>query len=475
MYFIIFGILYVLVTIAAVLHVILYGSRPIRSLSWLLFLILLPFIGILLYILFGVSRRTNGLFNLKETRKRREYDEEHDKINKVPDPITFQDKKNKKLTKMLKKCTGYPAYSGNQVTVLEQGKEMFETLFEALENAEKFIHAHYYIFEKGELLDRFYKIIKKKINEGVEVRLLFDAIGSYELSRKTIKKFKDIGADIYTTMPLSYGSFIFTLNYRNHRKILIIDGILGFTGGFNLSDKYIKKDDELGIWDDTHCQIAGPVVDSLHRVFIKDYYFASDGEDLANSKYLPEQEEKGDVAVQIVAAGPDSTYPAIMLQYITMIDLADEYLFISNPYFIPNSAMMESLRIAALSGTKIKILVPDQTDSWLAKNSMFSNFEELLSIGIEIYLQESAFLHSKLIVMDGEIVSIGSGNFDHRSFEHNFETNALIYDKEVTDSVCKSFLESCKNGVKLEYETYINRPWKYKFSEGVARFFSPLL
>ncbi|WP_378175546.1 cardiolipin synthase [Aquimarina sp. SS2-1] len=467
--------LYGVLTILAIIHIILYGSRPTKSLSWLLIVLIFPVFGIVLYIVFGINRRRFKFFKLKQTVRRKLYDENFSDRLVKERQVEFDNKKRLKLSKLMRNSSKFPALPSNKVSVLQNGKETFDIIFEELKKAEKFIHLQYYIFEEGELFDRLFSLLEDKLKNNVEVRILYDAIGSYSLRKKAIKKFKDIGAKVYPIMPLHYGSFLFTLNYRNHRKIIIIDGKVGFTGGVNISDKYIKSNSELGIWDDTHLYLKGPAVDHLHRVFIKDYYFASDQELLLKNEYLPELEGEGNTTIQIIAGGPDSDHPSIMQQYISMINLAEEYIYISNPYFIPNSAMLEALRIAALSGVNIKLLVPKKSDSWLAKYSMLSFFEELLYLGIEIYQQQDDFLHSKVIVMDGEIASVGSGNFDHRSFEHNFETNALIYDEEIAESICKDFTADCEKGILLAYDTYKNRSIRRKLSEGVARFFSPLL
>ncbi len=468
-------ILYCVLTLLAILHIILYSSRPTKSLSWLLIVLIFPFVGIVLYIVFGINRRRFKFFKLKQTVRRRLYNENfRDRLTQGQE-IEFENNKIAKLSKLLRNSSDFVTQPANQVKVLQNGKETFDIIFEELKKAEKFIHLQYYIFEEGELFDKLYVLLKEKLENNVEVRIIYDAIGSYSLQKKAIKKFKDIGANVYPIMPLHFGSFLFTLNYRNHRKIIVIDGKIGFTGGVNISDKYINPKSELGIWDDTHLYLNGPAVDSLHRVFIKDYYFASNQELLLTKDYLPELTEQGDVAVQIVAGGPDADHPSIMQQYISMINLAEEYIYISNPYFIPNNAMLEALRIAALSGVNIKLLVPKKSDSWLAKHSMLSFFEELLFLGIEIYQQKDDFLHSKVIVMDGEIASVGSGNFDHRSFEHNFETNALIYDSQIAENICHDFIEDCKESILLDYETYKKRGLKRRLSEGIARFFSPLL
>lgn len=453
----------------------LYGARPAKSLSWILIILILPYLGALLYLVFGLNRRRFKFFTLKQTTKRKLYDINHQQQKGEHTKVDFKSNPEKRLITLIGNNSKFYATIGNEVTVLNEGKQTFEKIFKELQKAKNFIHLQYYIFETGEILDQLYELFKEKREQGVEIRIIYDAIGSFSWDSKSINKFKDLGVKVFPTMPLHYGSFLFTLNYRNHRKIIVIDGQVGFTGGVNITDKYIKKMSPLGIWDDLHLCLKGPIVDSLHRVFIKDYFFASNNELLLNDTYLPKIDKKGDQTVQIVSSGPDSDHPAIMQQYIEMINLAEDYIYISNPYFIPNSAMLEAIRIAALTDVKIKLLVPSKLDSWLAKYSMFSYFQELLFVGVEIYLQNDNFLHSKLIIMDGKIASIGSGNFDHRSFEHNFETNALIFDEEITNQLCTDFIEGCDNCTQLDFETYKNRPLPRKIMEGIARFFSPLL
>jgi cardiolipin synthase len=358
--------------------------------------------------------------------------------------------------------------------VLNGGSETFESIFEALQKAQKFIHLQYYIFSEGELTERFFELFKKKIAEGVEVRLIYDSFGSYSFRGKFKKKFQEIGVQVYPMMPIRFGNLLFTLNYRNHRKILIIDGHVGFTGGVNVSDKYIKPISDLGVWEDLHVKIEGPAVNSLHRIFMKDYHFANDEDLLMSKTYFPDVEPRGNHIVQIAAAGPDSKQPAIMQQYIAMINSAEKSVCIANPYFIPGTSVLEALKIAALSGIEIQLLVPEISDSRMAKFSMFSRFEQLLEVGVKIYLRPD-FSHSKMIMVDEEIASVGSGNFDYRSFEHNFETNALLYDGELTKQIKAEFDRICSNCTSLDYETFKNRPLWQRFMEGLAKFFSPLL
>ncbi len=467
-------ILYLGMTLWSLISIILHGSRPTKSLSWLLAILLLPFAGPFSYYLFGVNRRKFKFFRLRQTEKRKLYDETYKELRSQKIKVEFESLKGRKLAELIRNNTLLAPYDGNRATILNGGKETFESIFEALEKAEKFIHLQYYIFSEGELTARFREIFKRKLSEGVEVRLIYDSFGSFSFRGKTIKRFKDIGVKAHPMMPIRFGNLLFTLNYRNHRKILIIDGKVGFTGGVNVSDKYIKPISELGVWEDLHVKLEGPVVNSLHRVFIKDYHFASKEELLLTEKYIPKINPAGNHKVQIVAAGPDSKQPAIMQQYISMIGLAEKKICIANPYFIPGISVLQAIKIAALSGTEVELMIPEKSDSRMAKFSMFSRLEPLLEVGVKIYLRPD-FSHSKMILIDGEIASIGSGNFDYRSFEHNFETNALLYDVGLTKEIQEEFNKVCKTCTCLDYESFKNRSVWQKLMEGLAKFFSPLL
>lgn len=467
-------ILYIVITVRSIYSIVLHGNRPTKSLSWLLSVLLLPFLGALFYYFFGINRRKFKFFRSRQSDKKEVFNEKYKALHELENKAEYNCVKKEKLSRLVHSSTFLSPYNGNDVTILNDGKTTFEHIFEALEKAETFIHLQYYIFSDGELTQRFYDIFKRKINNGVEVRLIYDSFGSFSFRGKTIKKFKKIGVKAYPMMPIRFGNLLFTLNYRNHRKIVIVDGNVGFTGGVNVSDKYIRPISNLGIWEDLHLKIKGPVVNSLHRVFIKDYYFASDEDLLMNKKYLPEIKPNGSQMVQIVAAGPDSKQPAIMQQYISMINAAEKSVCIANPYFIPGPAVIEALRIAAQSGIEVGLLIPEKSDSTIAKYSMLSRLEKLLAVGIKVYLRPD-FSHSKMILVDNEIASIGSGNFDYRSFEHNFETNAILYDAGLTQQLYDEFKNTCSNSECLDYKSFKSRSTKQKLLEGLAKFFSPLL
>ncbi|MFP2997293.1 cardiolipin synthase [Spongiivirga sp. MCCC 1A20706] len=463
------------IAILCIIHLILYGTRPTKSFSWLLVLLLLPFIGLLLYILFGINRHNSGFFQLHELKKRKVYDTSNANSLKSDFKHVFTDDVASQISQLNEINGGMSATSGNSLEILDDGEKAFQHIFDELAQARYFIHIQFYIFEEGTVLERLFQLFEQKIAEGVEIRVIYDAIGSYQWRRKSIKRFKKIGVKIHATMPLRFGSLLFTLNHRNHRKIIVVDGVVGFTGGINISDKYIEASDGLGVWDDMHIKIKGPAVKSLNTVFIKDYYFASGDEGVLNEEYVVESSELGNKIVQILASGPDTANPSILQLYIKLINVARKNIYIANPYFIPSAPLLEALKIAALSGVSVNLLVPEKSDINLVKHSMFSFFDELLQNGVHIYLHPEKFLHSKFIVVDNEITSIGSGNFDNRSFEQNFEVNAVIYNKEIAKKVGDDFLNDCYNSKKISLNIFKKRSLGQRFVEGFARLFSPLM
>ena len=455
-------------------NILYFGVKPSKSLSWILITLLFPFMGVFAFILFGINRRKIKYFELKEAKKRKDYIEKNLKNEKNKNVAVLKSHKASKISNLIFNNTNLPLQLNNDVVVLKSGKETFEALFKAIKKAKSFIHLQYYIIENGEILNNLINLLEQKRKENVEVRILYDSIGTFPLNKKTIQHLKEIGVKIYPETPFKFGSFLFSLNYRNHRKIAIIDNEIGFTGGVNISDEYITEDTNLGIWQDAHVQISGCAVADLHDTFLKDYYYATDINLSQKEKYNTVCNAEGNTTMQIVSSGPDYKQPVVMQQYLSLINLAEKSICVLNPYFIPTYSILEAFKIAALSGVKVTLLLPKVTDSKMATYSMYSYFEGLLKAGVDIYLRDD-FSHSKVIFIDDEIASIGSTNFDCRSFEHNYELNALIFDKEITSEISKEFNERKNLATKVTLEDFLNRSNKQKTLERLARFLSPLL
>tara|TARA_R110002049_G_scaffold45022_2_gene131601 strand:+ start:16978 stop:18402 length:1425 start_codon:yes stop_codon:yes gene_type:complete len=455
-------------------NILYFGVKPSKSLSWILICFFFPFIGVFVFLLFGINRRKIKFFELKETKKRKNYIKSTFKNKENKNSSELTSVKAEKISNLIYNNTGIPLDINNNVKVLKNGKDTFEVIFEAIKNAKDFIHLQYYIIEEGKVLTELIALIKQKREENVEVRILYDAIGSYQLNNKIKKELEDAGVEIHPEMPLKYGNFIFTLNYRNHRKICVIDNKVGFTGGVNITDEYINDDDFLGIWQDAHLKLKGDAVTSLHKSFLKDYYYATEIDLSKEDKYTKVYKSKKDTKIHIVSSGPDYDQSVVMQQYLSFINLAEKSISVMNPYFIPTFSILEAFKIAALSGIKVILVLPKKGDSKVATYSMYSYFEVLLKAGVEIYLRDD-FAHSKVIFIDDEIASIGSTNFDCRSFEHNYELNAIIFDKETTSEISTEFNTRKEKANKINLEDFLNRSNKQKTLERLCRFFSPLL
>tara|TARA_R110002033_G_scaffold112652_1_gene158016 strand:- start:2385 stop:3767 length:1383 start_codon:yes stop_codon:yes gene_type:complete len=458
-------------------RLLLYGVRPTKTLAWLLAIFTIPVGGMLFYFILGRNRKKNKFYTLKKTKAISEYLEkvennDHiDKVNNVPIAI----KNHLKLVKLVTKGSNFNPTFGNELIPLKNGASTFEAIFLAMETAKKFIHIQYYIFEEGDLAEKFKSILIQKVREGIEVRFLYDALGSRSLSNKYINSLKAEGIEVYGFLPMHFGKFISSINYRNHRKIVIVDGIYGFTGGINVADKYISGDPILGNWYDMHLQLKGNVVNSLQAVFAMDWSFASGTDNLLNTKYLVKHTTDNNSIAQVVAGGPDSDFSSIHQHYFSIINSAKKYVYITNPYIIPGEALKEALQVAAMSGVDIRLLLSANSDSLLVKWTVRSSFEDLLAAGVKIYLYPDGFLHGKVIISDDELATIGTANLDIRSFEENYEVNVLIYDSNITTELKQDFLKDCKKSEPLDYEQYLKRPKTERLKEGIAKVFSPVL
>nr|WP_298869674.1 cardiolipin synthase [uncultured Allomuricauda sp.] len=469
-----FQIFYVLITVYTILVIIYYGRRPTKSISWVLAVIVLPFAGPILFYLFGVNRRKFKFFSHKQTAKRKAFKQDASKeMNAFR--INFDNNIQYQKISSLVSNSSYTSVLGeNQVDVLHDGEATFGDLFKALESAKDFIHIQYYSIEPGKLLDRLFDVFKKKIEQGVKILVLYDSFGSYRFRGKLKKKFESIGVMTLPVMPIRFGNLLFSLNFRNHRKIVVVDGKVAFTGGVNISDNYIDSDTELGRWKDAHLQLHGPIVHDIHLILLKDYFFASSKDSFDPTRFMRDPKPMGNVKAQVVAGGPDSEQPVIMQQYIAMIGGAKKYIHIVNPYFLPGQPFLEALKIAVQSKIEVKLLIPEKSDSLAARYAMFSQFEDLLAVGVRIFLRKD-FSHSKIMLVDGTMASVGSGNFDNRSFEHNYETNVLIYDNTISINLSKEFESLCEQSQELKLDTFLKRPKWEKFLEGISKFFKPLL
>ena len=365
--------------------------------------------------------------------------------------------------------------TNNRLEVLNDGSETFASLIDALRKAESFIHLEYYIFENDELGGKIADILKEKARSGVEVRFIYDDVGSWNLKRSFIRSLRDAGVQVHCFMPVVFPWLTSKINYRNHRKIVVIDGKVGYTGGLNIADRYLRGTKH-GPWRDTHLKIEGTAVNMLQLTFLADWYFATGIQLKDKDKYLMVSDDSvGDTAVQIATSGPDSDWATIMQAYFAAITKATDHIYISTPYFMPGESLLTALKVAALSGIDVRIMLPSRSDSKIVYWASRSYIAELLEAKIKVYLYNKGFNHSKIITIDNRFSSIGTANMDNRSFEDNFEVTAMIYDRNMTDRLESRFLADLDGCTRLTYRRWATRSRTDMFKESVARLFSPLL
>ncbi|MDB5025004.1 MAG: cls [Mucilaginibacter sp.] len=472
-------ILYIVMIIAICLHIVYHTPSADKALAYVLVTIFLPIIGIAVYFAFGANHRKQKLYSKKIVRDkttleilRERITMESEKAWDTPEPTI---KKHKKLALYLLNDGMSPLLGGNEVKLLINGENKFPEVIETLKNARHHIHIQYYIFEDGEIAEQIKDILIQKAKQGVEVRFIYDDFGSRSIRKEFVDELIGGGVQAFPFYKIIFILLANRVNYRNHRKIIIVDGCIGFTGGINVSDRYINKPGQR-YWRDTHVKITGPGVYYLQYLFICDWNFCS-------GKYLKLERDffctkpttNGKAVVQIAASGPDSDVPTLMFSMIQTISLAEQELLITTPYFIPGEGIMDALHVAALSGVKIKILVPDKSDSVLVNAAARSYYGDLLAAGIEIYLYKKGFVHAKTLVSDGQLSIIGTANMDHRSFELNFEVNSMIYDKATAEQLRDIFYNDIKGAKRISPNTWKRRPFYKQLPEKLVRLLSQLL
>ncbi|MDR1866483.1 MAG: cardiolipin synthase [Bacteroidales bacterium] len=472
-------LLYLITFIFMVVPVIQQRGDPLKTIAWLLVITFLPVIGIAIYFFVGKNYRKEKIFSRKGLSDSRQI-----KLLSQYQPTNTTQKSywpdesvegKKHIMKMLYNSEKVLLTEYNKVKILVNGKETFAAIIKALERAIDHIHMEYYIIEDDRIGNIIREILIRKAREGVEVRVIYDDIGCWSLSKQYIRSLKDAGVRIFPFMPVRLPFLTNKINYRNHRKIIVTDGQTGFVGGLNIADRYISGDEELGPWRDTHLKIEGEAVYSLQSIFLLDWFFASKRNIHHHDKYFPPTSVTDRHLMQIVASGPDSDWASIMQTYFLAISTAKSSICISTPYFLPNESIRTAIRSVSLSGVDVRILLPKRCDSKLVMWGSYSYIGELLDAGIKVYLYEKGFPHSKLMVIDDVFCSVGTANMDIRSFDQNFEVNALIYDQRVAAAMRNIFMNDIKGLKSIDPVAWEQRRGWVVFRESLARVFTPLL
>lgn len=473
-YIVLLAMFFLLNILSALSLVFIERKEPTTTWAWLIILIALPGIGFILYLLLGQNLSRQKIFREKKLA---------DKIKRyklksngdLPIHDSEINENYEDLILMNYNHSGAIYTTNNEVKIYTNGEDKFKDLFNDIREAKSFIHIEYYIFRYDELGKSLIKELREKVKDGVEVRFVIDGMGSKKITKKIIREIESYGIKISVFFPGVLPHINMRINYRNHRKIVVIDGKIGYVGGFNVGDEYVNKGKQFKFWRDTHIRIRGEAVSELNKRFIFDWDYAS-GEKMGNmSMYFPNIDVIGDVGIQIVSSGPDHMEEYIKNSYMKIINNAKNYVYIQTPYLVPDSPMMEAIKISALSGVDVRIIVPGAPDHFFMEWMLSANIGLLIEYGVKIYRYDNGFIHAKTIVADGEVCSIGTANLDIRSFKLNFEVNAFIYNEKVAKEQENIFLEDQLKSKLVIKEEYDKRSRNLKIKESLIRLLAPIL
>ena len=474
---------YILLVVAVCIRIVYDTNNTSKTLSYLLLTVFLPLAGIIIYFSVGTNYRKRKLYSKKVIKDEKRLKEVTQRIHSQSEIVMAQKKPEVKqyikLARLLLNGSLSQLTEHNEVQLLLNGEQKFPEVIKALKAAKHHIHMEYYIFENGEIGKQIKDILIQKAREGVEVRFIYDDFGSRSIRKNLVPEMEAAGVKCAPFYRVLFIKLANRLNYRNHRKIIIIDGYIAFTGGINVSDRYVNHaaEPDQVYWRDTHVKITGEGVYYLQYMFINDWNFCSE-EDLApDLVYFGKAAIDNGVGavVQIASSGPDSDNPTILFSFLDAIGLAEKEILITTPYFIPGESLINELTVAALSGVQVKLLVPQKSDSHTVDAAARSYYGDLLTAGVEIYFYKKGFIHAKTVVSDTQLSIVGTANMDQRSFQLNFEVNTIIYDTKFATQLRDVFYQDLKDADRIDPAEWYNRPLYKQFPEKVARLMSHLL
>jgi cardiolipin synthase len=452
-------------------------KHPSKTVAWLMVLFIFPIIGFVMYYFLATEYKQRKTVRRKGSRRLGEFQRE------LLQKIKAHNKKNgsrlceihqeTKLFGLLHNTPGAPITSNNKVQVLTNADKAFPAMLQAIAEAKDHIHFEFYTIRGDRIGTEFQEALIRKAREGVEVKVIYDGVGSYHITSDYIHKFRKNGIQIYPFLPPLIAFFDKRMNYRNHRKIIVVDGVVGFMGGMNIGDEYLGGNPQLGFWRDTHLQIEGDAVYSLQHTFLTDWAFVS-GQKLTDSTLFPEHSLEHPSFVQIIASGPDAHWDSILEMFFSGIVAAKKRVFMTTPYFIPDASIMMALKTAAISGVDVRIMIPDVADSRIVQLASRSYLKELMQAGVKVFLYKKGFIHSKVIIFDHFMATVGSANMDMRSFFSNFELNAVLFDKDSINRLEMDFMADLKESIEIKLAEFEKRSRVEKGKEAVARLLSPL-
>lgn len=459
---------YVLSIITVIVVIIGENRNPVKSLAWVTVLILFPAVGLVLYFFFGRNIKNKHMISRRNKRRLRRAVQLPS--GKLTHPRCLNERTSK-LAKLATALAGSPVYTDNALEIFSDGASKFNALKRDLRSASNYINIQYYIFEDDQIGSEIADILIAKVRKGVKVRVIYDHVGSFHVNSTFFKRLRAAGVEAFPFFKVAFIPLASKVNWRNHRKMVVIDGRVGYIGGMNIADRYIDGGKKFELWRDCHLRVSGPAVAALHYSFARDWNFM--GRELLDD--FPVPTPAGDVGAQLITGGPMSQWNSMSQFFLQAISSASRRIWIQTPYFLPPEYLIKALQNAALSGVDVRIMMPRRSDSLLLGLASRSYFTELLKSGVKIYLFESGMLHSKLIIIDDDLSTVGSANFDFRSFEHNFEGNLIIYSPEVNSRLQKVFLSDKADSTRIHGVAWKKRPLRQKIAESLLRLLSPIL
>lgn len=470
----IFIVLYVAVIVGIMLTVLMDNRQPAKTIAWVLVLLFVPVVGIVLYIFFGQNTRKMKLISgrsLDQLSKRSMLEFVEQRNLRMPEYFSS-------LVRLFTNQSMSLPFKDNAVEFYTDGYQFFPALLQAIKGATNHIHLDTYIIADDPLGRLVSDALIAKAREGVEVRLIYDDVGCWRVPERFFDRMRQAGVKVRSFMPVRFPAFTSKVNYRNHRKVCVIDGTQGFIGGMNIALRYVK-----GLhggtlpWRDTHMRLRGSVVYSLQRAFLVDWYFV-DRTLINDHRYYPPMpwHISNDSLAQVVTSSPIAQWPDIMQGYVRILLEAKRYVYMETPYFLPTEPVLFAMRTAALAGVDVRLLIPRRSDAWLIQLASMSYVTETLEAGVKVRLYEKGFNHSKLLVADDQISTCGSTNIDFRSFENNFEANVFFYDRQTALRIKDIYMrdEDCSINFSEARELH-HRPYMHRFVESLLRLLSPLL
>lgn len=467
------GVAYAVLILCVIGFVISENRNPLKSLGWVTALLLFPVGGVILYFVFGRSIRNVRMISRRNRRKLLQ----HEGSQPLPKLDNSLSPENRQRIRLAYSIGGANLYTGNDIELFSDGESHFEELFDDLRHAKEYINLQFYIIACDPLGRRLRDILIERARAGVKVRVIYDYIGSFDARRRDFfRRMKENGVEVHSFFKLSFPSHVNRLNWRNHRKVVVIDGEIGYIGGMNVAERYVSGG-PVGKWRDTAARVTGPCVAALQYNFAVDWKFMGHALlcDPVGGKSPRLDNVVRDVTLQVLASGPNDRWGNMTLLFYKAISTARRRVWLQTPYFLPSEGLMKALETAALAGVDVRVMMPRASDSRVLTYASHSYVEVCLLAGIKVYLYDAGMLHAKVLIVDNDFSTLGSTNFDFRSLEHNFEENMVMYSAEINSRLAASFEEDACDCTRLKLSEWNRRSRSRRVQESLYRLLSPIL